>query len=70
LEHTGAVILSHSMAVMSLKFFPLTTQSQVFPERYVYVPQRDVSCHAISMKSFHLIRIILCYSILLWNRTG
>jgi len=40
--------LSHSIADMSLELCPLTMQSQVLPERFVYVPWRFVSCHATS----------------------
>jgi hypothetical protein len=44
-----AVILSHPMAVVSLEFCPMIVKSQVLPERFVCVPQRVVSCHALSM---------------------
>jgi hypothetical protein len=33
------VILSHPIAAMSLGFLPLTVQLQVFPERFVYIPE-------------------------------
>jgi len=34
------VISNHSIAAMSLEFCLLTTESQVLPERFVYMPQR------------------------------